>query len=104
MLSLKENFLETIYNGKPEYFVNEWEPFGLVFDPLMAMTMNAVPNQSIVDGWGVTQYWGPDEASPMPITTTELKAIKDVTKWKEDIKTPDIKNGNLDWMAAVATK
>ena len=37
MLNARDNFLETLHHGKPDAFVNEWEPFGFVFDPLMGV-------------------------------------------------------------------
>ena len=99
-MTAKENFLALINGGQPDALVNEWEPFGSIFDPLMAMTLVAVPGEYIVDPWGVTIYWGEDEPGAMPIVTEENKAIKDITCWKDDIKSPDIVNAKLDWTEA----
>lgn len=100
MMDAEQNFLETLKWGKPEALVNEWEPFGSVFDPLMGMTLIAKPGESIVDPWGTTIYWGLGEPGPMPMVTEENKAIKDITEWKRDIKSPDILGADLDWTMA----
>lgn len=100
-MNARDNFLETMKRGKPEAFVNEWEPFGSVFDPLMGVTLIAQPGKTIVDDWGTTIYWGENEPGAMPIVTDENKAIPDVTEWKKYIKSPDI-HQKLDWTAAKA--
>lgn len=99
-MDAKQNFLETLKWGKPEALVNEWEPFGMVFDPLMALTLVAQPGKTIVDPWGVTIYWGENEPGAMPLVTEENKAIKDVTTFRDDIKSPDIAGAELDWSGA----
>ena len=101
MLSAKENFLETIRGGKPDAFVNEWEPFGSVFDPLMGITLVAKMGEYVVDGWGTTIYWGEGEPGAMPIVNDSNVAIPDVTEWKESIKSPNL-DVPLDWTAAKA--
>lgn len=99
MLNARDNFLETLHHGKPDAFVNEWEPFGFVFDPLMGVTLIAQPGKYVVDGWGTTIYMGEDEPGAMPIVRDDNKAIPDITEWKKYIKSPDIKQ-KLDWTAA----
>lgn len=101
-MDIKQNFLETLNWGKPKALVNSWEPFGLVFDPLMAMTLVAKPGETVIDPWGVTIYFGEDEPGPMPMSEGEHKAIKDITKWKEVIQSPDITGATLDWSGALA--
>ena len=86
MLNARDNFLETLHHGKPDAFVNEWEPFGFVFDPLMGVTLIAQPGKYVVDGWGTTIYMGEDEPGAMPIVRDDNKAIPDITEWKKYIK------------------
>lgn len=99
-MNAKDNFLETLRWGNPDALVNEWEPFGFVFDPLMAVTLVAQPGETVVDGWGVHIYWGEGEPGAMPIINDEQKAIKDITRWREDIQSPDLLV-ELDWSDAV---
>ena len=35
MLTTKQNLLETIHGGHPDRFVNQYEAFKMVFDPIM---------------------------------------------------------------------
>lgn len=99
-MDIKNNFLETLRRGKPERFVNEWEPFGAVFDPLMGTQLTAIPGQSVLDPWGVTIYWGESEPGAMPIVNEETKVCKDITEWKKYVKAPDSINASLDWTQA----
>lgn len=101
-MDVKENFLETLRWGKPEALVNSWEPFGMVFDPLMAMTLVARRGETVIDPWGVSVYQAEDEPGVMPIINDETKVIKDITKWKEVVKAPDIAGVEHDWSAALA--
>lgn len=103
-MNAKDNFLETLRWGNPEALVNEWEPFTLVIDPLMPLTRVAQPGKRVVDQWGVTIFMSEDEPGAMPITTDDLKAIKDITRWKEDIKSPNITDVELDWTDALKSQ
>ena len=94
MLSPKQNFLETIKpNGKPDRFVNQYEAtIALPGDPLSAIvrgerTMGMEP---IKDIWGTTIIWPEGHVAAMPHVTEETKVISDITRWREDVKIPDI--------------
>lgn len=56
MLTVKENFLATLNWETPDALVNSWEPFQMIFDPLMAKTMIAQKGKTVVDDWGVSVY------------------------------------------------
>lgn len=100
MLSLKENVLETLKNGKPDAFVNEWEPFPQVWEPITTYMQPLQPGQTIVNPWGVTIYWGEHEPGAMPIVNDQTKVCPDVTQWRKYCKAPDIENAVLDWTQA----
>jgi len=103
MLSLKENVYETLKNGKPDAFVNEWEAFPQVWDPLFFYLFNAVKGgPPVKNPWGVTNYWGEREPGIMPIVTDETKVCPDVTEWRKYVKAPDIGNMKFDWTQAKA--
>ena len=99
-MDIKQNFFETLNGGKPEAFVNEWEPFGMLYDPLMAMTLTGQKGKDIIDPWGITIHWGDDEPGPMPYITDETKVLKDITEWQKYVKAPDIGGADLDWTMA----
>lgn len=101
MMTPKENFLALIHGEKTDAFVNEWEPFGFVFDPLMAATLVAKPGVEVVDPWGVTVLMEDGgTGGVMPIVTPEKKVCTDITCWREQVHAPDIASMELDWTAA----
>lgn len=99
-MDLKENVFKTLNNNKPEAFVNEWEPFKIVFDPMFKSVFTATPGQTVKDPWGVTMYWGENEPGAMPVINDETKVCKDITEWRTYVKAPDIENFHIDWTEA----
>ncbi len=102
MLSLKENVLETLKNGKPDAFVNEWEPFPQVWDPVFFYLFNVAKGGTAVNPWGVTINWGENEPGIMPIVTEKTKVCPDVTQWQKYVKAPDLAGMSFDWTQAQA--
>lgn len=102
MLSLKENVFETMKHGKPDAFVNEWEAFPQVWDPVFYHMYPVAPGGTGVNPLGVTLYWGEHEPGIMPMVTEETKVIKDVTKWRDYVKFFDYHDVELDWTQAKA--
>ena len=101
MLSAKENFLETLRGGKPDAFVNEWEPFGSVFDPLMGITLVAKMGEYVVDGWGTTIYWGEGEPGAMPIVMNQHPHKTAVKKSLLEKRNGHVYTGvHKEWQAA----
>ena len=104
MLSLKENFFETYKHGKPDAFVNEWEVFPQVWDPIFSYMYPIIPmsGQTVKNPLGVTIYWGEHEPGAMPIVTEETKVVRDVTKWRDYVEFFDFRDRGLDWTQAKA--
>lgn len=102
MLSLKENVWETLKNGHPDAFVNEWEPFPQVWDPVFFYMSPLGPGQTAITPLGVTLYWGPEEPGAMPIVNDETKVVRDVTHWRDYVTFPDMTKVPLDWTQAQA--
>lgn len=100
MLSLKENVFETLKNGKPDSFVNGWEPFPQVWDPLFFYLCNVVPGSTAVNPWGITLHWEQGHPGVMPIINEKTKVCPDVTQWQKYCKAPDIENMEFDWSQA----
>ena len=96
----KENLLALLHGKKQDAFVNEWEPYGNVFDPLMGATLTAKLGETVKDPWGVTVYWGEDEPGVMPIINEDTKVLKDITEWREYVHAPNLAEMDLDWSAA----
>ena len=103
MLSFKENVFETMKNGKPDAFVNEWEPFPQVWDPVFYYMYPVAPGGPAAKSpLGVTLYWGEDEPGAMPIVNDETKVVRDVTKWRDYVSFFDFRDKGLDWTQAKA--
>lgn len=100
MLSLKENVVETLKNGNPDSFVNGWEPFPQVWDPVFFYMCPVSPGHTAVNPWGTTLHWGVNEPGVMPIINEENKVCPDITEWQKYCKAPDIENIPFDWSQA----
>ena len=105
-MTAKEIFLEMLKpDGKPERLLDQYEALCLwLFDPVNGYLMNGrAPGMTRKDRWGVTISWPADHPGQQPITTDELKVLKDITKWKEIVRVPDIEaNCQEGWEACVA--
>jgi len=105
MLTIRENFMETIKGGKPDRFVNQYEYMDPILDPIIAECGGFCnPGEERVNGWGVKVRFQEGTPGPFPLCEGEDKLIKDITQWKETLKTPDPhKYTAEDWKAAEQT-
>ncbi|NLA75142.1 MAG: uroporphyrinogen decarboxylase [Deltaproteobacteria bacterium] len=105
MLTKRQNLLETIRGGKPDRFVNQYEAltcqdtmFGMIMsDPVSAGSPVIAPGTQIVNGWGVTIQWPEGLPGPFPVHDAEHKVIKDITKWREVVKSPRLDYPESEW-------
>lgn len=101
MLTKRQNLLETIKGGDPDRYVNSYEPFGLILDPIImgiggfAYTMK--PGDVDVNGWGVTVTYPVGAPGPFPVHDEEHIVLKDITKWKEVVKAPRVVYSDEEW-------
>jgi hypothetical protein len=102
MLSVRENFLETIKVGHPDRFVNQYEYLAILLgvDPLVRNSPYPGPGEKAVSGWGVTMDFEEGTPGPFPMCDPEHVVIKDITKWKDYVKAPNIKFPDPDWAKA----
>ena len=99
MLTIKQNFLETIRGGSPDRFVNQFEPFALIygFDPLNMYGPPPVPGMSWVDPWGVSFQFAEGTPGPMPVLNDDTVVLKDITTWRETVKAPSLEFSAEAW-------
>ena len=65
MLSIRDNFMETISGGHPDRFVNQYEYLAMVGSPLSKIMPRPVKGGSpVVDGWGVTRIFPENTGDP----------------------------------------
>lgn len=86
MLSIKDNLRETIHGGTPDRFVNQFEYFQIVREPILDQMLQGLqPGKRTQTLWGVTMDWPLGQPGPIPNTSGDLKVIKDITRWKDQI-------------------
>lgn len=103
MLTKRENLLETIRGGSPDRFVNQYEYLELVFDPtVLAGLGNCPKGETAKNGWGVTIRYPQNVPGPFPDTSEPFRVVKDVTKWRDYVKAPEIKFPEEAWAPFVA--
>ncbi len=98
MLTKKQNLLETIRGGNPDRFVNQYEAFHVMFmNPYMAKNGYPGPGQQVVNGWGVTIKWPEGTPGAFPVHDEEHIVCKDITKWRDYVKAPNIVFSEEEW-------
>ncbi len=102
MLTIKQNFLETIHGGTPDRFVKQYEYLEMMVDPIFLGTVGFCPQGGEgQNGWGVKIKFPEGVPGPFPCCEGEDKLIKDVTQWKEVLKAPPTKYPEEAWAAFV---
>ncbi|NMA25867.1 MAG: uroporphyrinogen decarboxylase (URO-D), partial [Clostridiales bacterium] len=78
--------------------VNGFVPFvPIMSDPIYVLLRgNRVRGLTTKDAWGTEIAWPEDQHAAMPHVTNENKVLKDITKWRETLKTPDVEGAGKD--------
>ncbi len=94
----REN-MQAIYEGRqPDYYGSFQTAVTVIRDPIWARDSVPRDGQEHKDGWGTTCVWLPDAPGKHPVITKENAVVKDITKWKEQLTIPSVKD--LDWTKA----
>lgn len=99
MLSIKDNFNETISGGNPDRFIKQYEFMEMILEEPKGST--GKQGETIVGDWGITWEWPVGQLGHFPVHDAEHIALKDVTKWKEQLKVPRTDYSMEDWKAAM---
>ncbi|MDR0908620.1 MAG: uroporphyrinogen decarboxylase [Spirochaetaceae bacterium] len=105
MLSIRQNFLETIHGGKPDRFVKQYEAIPLLLwtDPITSPDP-AHPlfpgGPRIQNAWGVTMEFVAGHPGPFPVHGKET-VVKDITHWRDVVKMPRTDYPPEAWEAAI---
>lgn len=92
-MNAKEIFLEMLKpDGKPERQLVQYEALNLwLMDPVNGYLMSGrAPGTVGKDRWGVTISWPADHPGQQPITTDDVKVLKDITHWRDYVTAPDV--------------
>ncbi|MGE4352820.1 MAG: uroporphyrinogen decarboxylase family protein [Oscillospiraceae bacterium] len=99
MLTKRQNLLETIRGGKPDRYVNQYEPFAMVYGtPYTAK--NPMPQKGgdpVVNAWGVTIAFPDGMPGPFPVHDKEHIVCKDITHWRDYVKAPNVIFSEEEW-------
>ena len=99
MLTKRQNFMETIRGGNPDRFVKQYEPFGFIFaNPVSTAYPFPVPGgPEVKNGWGVTIRFQENTPGPFPVHDDEHRVVKNITKWKEVVRAPNLEYPQEAW-------
>lgn len=103
MLTIRQNFIETLKGGNPDRFVNQYEYAELILDPVMMhCTGNFVEGTTMVNDWGVTVAYPVGVPACFPVQDDEHLLIHDISEWRTKLKAPDPNSyPEEEWKAAV---
>lgn len=104
MLTIKENFLETIRGGHSDRFVKQFEFFPMPYsDPWNAT--NPFPWEpgapDCVDMWGVTWSWPLNTPGAFPVHGPGKTVLEDIEDWKSVVKAPPLEYSEELWEKAI---
>ena len=99
MLTIRQNFLETIHGGHPDRFVNCYEYLGLVMgSPFGKRNPNPKYGEhNVVNAWGVTKSWPEGTPGPFPVHTQDKIVVKDIENWRDYVKVPNVVYDAEEW-------
>lgn len=98
MLTIRQNLMETIRGGSPDRFVNQYEAFEMMFNPIMMQSPLPDPGQeNLLNGWGVTYSWITGTPGPFPVHTPDKIVIQDITRWQDYVHGPETKLPEAAW-------
>ncbi|NLV50035.1 MAG: uroporphyrinogen decarboxylase [Clostridiales bacterium] len=99
MLTKRQNMLETIRGGNPDRFVNQFEALAFSMgNPFMKDNMKSRGiGSEWVNAWGVTIRFQENTPGPFPVHDDAHKVLKDITKWREVVKAPNVDYPEEAW-------
>ena len=98
MLTKRQNLMETIRGGSPDRFVNQYEAFRLIQNPLGGHNPNPTYGEmNVKHAWGITRSWPKGTPGAFPVHTPEKVVIKDIRHWRDYVHAPSVKFSDAEW-------
>lgn len=98
MLTKRQNLMETIRGGSPDRFVNQYEAFRLIRNPLGGHNPNPKYGEmNVKNAWGITRSWPKGTPGAFPVHTPEKVVIKDIRHWRDYVHAPSVKFSDAEW-------
>ncbi|UWG97231.1 uroporphyrinogen decarboxylase [Dehalobacter sp. DCM] len=101
MLTKRQNLMEVLKGGSPDRFVKQYEAFHLIMNTPIVRRKPSL-GEEVVNEWGVTLRWPEGQMASFPVHDSEHKVIKDITKWRETVKAPNVICPEEAWAKAQA--
>lgn len=106
-MTRKQQFLSAMKNEGPQQWMGygfEAYPkimFHCFIDPITIWDILFISGENVLDNWGVMHRYLPGDPGIIPIVTEQNQVIKDITKWRDYVKFPEIPS-DLDWSGVKA--
>ena len=98
MLTIKQNFIETVSGGNPDRFVKQYEYQAWLDDPLFPIYFGVpIRGTEWTNGWGVHQKFPEGVPGAFPLCEGDDKVCPDVTNWRETVHAPNMDLGPEAW-------
>ena len=100
MLTPRENVMAVYNRQQPDYYGDFMPTLRFASDPVFLR--DRIPKDGKVhqDSWGTSFCFRLDAPGPHPVVNEQNAVIKDITRWKEQLQVPTLKN--LNWDDAIA--
>ena len=102
MLTKRQNLVEVMKGGNPDRFVKQYECFNMIMNTPITRKKPPIGGE-IVNEWGVTTRWPEGQIGAFPVHDEEHTVVKDITKWRDVVKAPNIKFPAEAWAEAKAS-
>ena len=98
MLSIRDNFWETVKGGNPDRFVNQYEYLAMVSTPFSTnLSRPSLGGPPVTDAWGVTRLWPDGTPGPFPDHSPDKIVVQDIDEWQDYVKMPRVDFTDADW-------
>ena len=91
----RENAQAVLDGRDPEYYGDFMSALSMIRDPVGMADLCKRDGLEHPDTWGTIYTWPETAPGPHPHVTPENAVVKDIEKWEEQLKVPDL--DNLDW-------
>ncbi|MBF7097795.1 uroporphyrinogen decarboxylase family protein [Alkalibacter mobilis] len=99
MLTRRQNLVEVMKGGNPDRFVKQYEAFAMMMKTPITRLKPPIGGE-IVNEWGITVRWPEGQLGAFPVHDEEHKLVKDITKWKDVVKAPNVIHTPEEWKEA----
>ncbi len=90
----RQNFIETITWGHPQYLSTDFGPLAMIREPGKGY------DEQSKDIWGVKWGVGADDVSNRPCVIPGYDVVTDIERWREQLIIPDLDSDKFDYKKA----